>query len=81
MTIDNNATGVQIGSTNPIICAGNTIGGQFEANNNAGTVLIFDNLVGKNMHVVNNTGLLDVVGNNIGGNLQCQGNSMLSWAA
>ena len=60
-----------------MICAGNTITGQFEADNNTGTVLIFDNVVGQDMQVFKNTGLLDVVGNNIGGNLHCQNNSML----
>ena len=77
LTFDNNGAGAQIGSANPMICAGNTITGQFEADNNTGTVLIFDNVVGQDMHVFNNTGLLDVVGNNIGGNLHCQNNSML----
>jgi YVTN family beta-propeller protein len=77
LTFDNNGTDVQIGSANPIICAGNTITGQFEANNNTGTLLIFDNVVGRDMRVFKNTGLLDVVGNNVGGNLHCQNNSIL----
>jgi YVTN family beta-propeller protein len=77
LTFDSNGTAAQIGAANPIVCAGNTITGQFEANNNTGTVLIFDNVVGRDMQVFKNTGLLDVVGNNIGGNLHCQNNSVL----
>jgi hypothetical protein len=77
LQFDDNGTAVQIGSANPLICAGNTIGGLLEANNNTNTVFLFDNMVGGDMQVVNNTGALDVVGNNVSGNLQCQGNSML----
>lgn len=77
LTFDNNGASAQIGAANPLICAGNTITGTFEANNNTGALLIFDNAVGKDMRVLKNTGLLDVVGNNVSGNLHCQNNSML----
>jgi YVTN family beta-propeller protein len=77
LTFYNNGNSVQIGPANPLICAGNTITGNFAANNNTGTVLIFDNVVGQGMSVFKNTGLLDVVGNAIGSYLFCQYNSML----
>jgi hypothetical protein len=77
MTFDNNGTSVQIGSNAPLICPGNTIGGNFEAISNSNSLLIFDNSVTKNMSVNNNTGPTDVVGNNVGGNLQCLGNTTL----
>lgn len=77
LQFDNNGTAVQIGSNAPLICPGNTIGGNLEANSNTNSALIFDNSVRGNAQVDNNTGPVDVVGNSVGGNLQCQGNSML----
>lgn len=77
LQFDNNGTAVQIGSNAPLICPGNTIGGNFEAIGNTSSVLIFDNSVTKNMSVNDNTGPLDVVGNKIGGTLQCLNNTNL----
>jgi hypothetical protein len=74
---DSNGTAVQMGSTAPLFCAGNTIGTNFEVLDNSGSALIFDNSVGGNMSVVDNTGPVDVVSNNVGGNLLCQGNTDL----
>jgi YVTN family beta-propeller protein len=79
LEVDSNGTAVavQIGSSSPLICPGNRIGGNFEANYNTGSVLIFNNTVTGNMSVDNNSGPLDVVGNKVGGTLQCQNNSNL----
>ena len=77
MTFDNNATAVQIGSADALVCAGNKIAGTVIVNSNTNSVLIFDNAAGGNATVNNNTGSLDVVGNNVSNNLQCLNNSML----
>lgn len=77
MLLNKDGTAVQIGSTAPLFCAGNTIGGNFEAVGNSNSALMFDNSVGGNMSVLDNTGPVDVVGNTIRGNLLCQGNSDL----
>ena len=75
--LDKDGTAVQLGSTPPLFCAGNTIGGNFEVVDNTNSALMFDNSVGGNMLVLDNTGPVDVVGNTIRGNLLCQGNTNL----
>jgi YVTN family beta-propeller protein len=74
---DGNAAAVQIGSTAPLVCAGNKIGGDFEVDGNSAAALVFDNRVTGALQADNNTGLLDVVGNTVGTTLQCQNNTML----
>jgi YVTN family beta-propeller protein len=75
--LNNDGTGVQIGSTAPLFCAGNTIGGSFEVVDNSSSALMFDNSVGGNMSVLDNTGPVDVVSNAVRGNLLCQDNTDL----
>jgi hypothetical protein len=77
LAFDDNGAAVQIGSNAPLVCPGNTIGGNFEADSNTSSVLLFANSVTGNMSVDNNTGPLDVVSNNVGGTLQCLNNSNL----
>jgi hypothetical protein len=77
LAFDGNGIAVQIGSNAPLICPGNKIGGNFVADSNTNSVLIFDNSVTGNMSVDNNTGPLDVVGNKVGGTLQCLNNTNL----
>jgi hypothetical protein len=77
MQLSNDGTAVQIGSTAPLFCAANTIGGSLEVVDNSNSMLMFDNSVGGNMSVVDNTGPLDVVSNTVRGNLLCQGNTDL----
>jgi YVTN family beta-propeller protein len=74
MQVDNNGTVIQMGSTAPLFCAGNTIGLNLEVTDDSNAALMFDNSVGGNMSVLDNTGPVDVVGNAIGGNLLCQDN-------
>ncbi len=75
--LKNDETAIQIGSAPPLICAGNTTGGNIEVVDNSNSALMFDNSVGGNMSVLDNTGPVDVVGNIVRGNLTCQNNSML----
>ena len=77
MQLDNAGTAVQIGSTAPLFCAGNSIGGNLEVVGNSGSALMFKNSVGGNMSVLDNAGPVDVVGNTVRGNLLCQNNSDL----
>ena len=77
MQLNNDGTAVQIGSTAPLFCAGNIVGGNLEAVDNSNSALMFDNSVGGNMSVLDNTGPVDVVGNTVRGNLLCQGNPNL----
>jgi YVTN family beta-propeller protein len=77
MLLNNDGTAVQIGSTAPLFCAGNTVGGNLEAVDNSNSTLMFDNSVGGNMSVLDNTGPVDVVGNIVRGNLLCQNNPKL----
>ena len=77
MQFANNGTAVQMGTTVPVFCAGNTIGRALEVVDNSSSALMFDNSVGSSISVVGNTGPVDVVGNAVGGNLLCQGNADL----
>ena len=77
MLLKNDGTAVQVGSTAPLFCAGNTVGGSLEAVDNSSSALMFDNSVGGNMSVLDNTGPVDVVGNSVRGNLLCQNNANL----
>jgi hypothetical protein len=77
VVLDKDGTAVQLGSTAPLFCAGNTIGGNFEVVDNTNSALMFDNSVGGSMLVLDNTGPVDVVGNTIRGNLLCRGNTNL----
>jgi YVTN family beta-propeller protein len=74
MQVDNNGTAIQMGSTAPLFCAGDTIGGNLEVVDNSNSALMFDNSVGGNMSVLDNTGPVDVVSNTARGNLLCQNN-------
>jgi len=74
LVLKNDGTAVQIGSTAPLFCAGNTIGGSLEVVDNFNSALMFDNSVGGNISVVGNTGPVDVVSNTARGNLLCQNN-------
>jgi hypothetical protein len=77
MQLDKDGTAVQVGSTAPLFCAGNTIGGNFEVLDNSNSALMFDNSVGGNISIVDNTGPVDVVGNTARGNLLCRNNPNL----
>jgi hypothetical protein len=77
MAFASNAAAVQIGSSAPLACPGDTIGGNLEIIDNTSPALMFGNSVGSNMSVLDNIGPLDVVGNGVHGNLLCQGNTNL----
>src|SRR5262249_42368485 len=49
---DGNGTAVQVGSTEPLFCAGNAIGGNLEVVDNSSAMRMFDNSVGGNMSVI-----------------------------
>jgi YVTN family beta-propeller protein len=74
---DSNGAAVRMGSADPLLCAGNNIGGHVVVSDNTSATLVFNNVVGGNMFVFGNTGLLDVVGNGVGGNLECRNNTNL----
>jgi hypothetical protein len=80
MQVYNSGTAVQIGSTAPLFCSGNTIGGNLQVVGSSGAALMFDNSVGGSMSVVNNTGPVNVVGNAVRGYLLCLDNSDLVMA-
>ena len=77
LQVDGNAAPVQIGSSAPLVCAGNKIGGDLIVAGNSAKTLLFDNQVKAALRADNNTGPLDVVGNTVGATLQCQNNTML----
>jgi YVTN family beta-propeller protein len=77
LQVDGNAAPVQIGSSAPMVCAGNKIGGDLVVDGNSAPAQVFDNQVKGQLQADNNTGLLDVVGNTVGTTLKCQNNTML----
>jgi YVTN family beta-propeller protein len=77
LRIDGNASTVQIGSSAPLVCPGNAIGGDVVVDGNSASALVFANQVAGALQADNNTGPLDVVGNTVGGTLQCQNNTTL----
>jgi hypothetical protein len=68
-----NAAPIQIGSANPLLCAGNKFGQSVLVNNNTNTTLVFNNTFANSMQVMGNTGIVDVVNNVLAGNLTCSG--------
>jgi hypothetical protein len=59
-------------------CAGNTVGGNLQVQNNAGPTTIDSNVVGGNLLDQNNPGATQVFTNTITHNLQCSGNSSIT---
>jgi YVTN family beta-propeller protein len=79
LTVHNNRSPIQIGANNPNVCAGNTIGGDLQANSNTAALAIDYNAISGNLSVNNNTATTDVSGNHVGKNLQCQNNAVMTW--
>ena len=77
LQFQNNATGVQLGSSSSS-CAGNTIGGNLQVQNNTGSTAIFDSTVGGNLQDQNNTAPTQVFNNTVKGNLQCSNDSSIT---
>ncbi|HLH20157.1 MAG TPA: hypothetical protein VKX45_23225 [Bryobacteraceae bacterium] len=73
--IDNGAP-VQIGSSGS--CAGNTIGGHLQLQNNSGANSIFGNSVADELHIQNNTGSTQVFHNTVQKILHCENNSSIT---
>jgi hypothetical protein len=72
LQVDGTAAPVQLGSSSPMVCAGNKIGGDLVVYGNSAAAQVFDNQVTGALQVDNNTGPLDVVSNAVGTTLQCQ---------
>ena len=70
LTVQNNASPIEVGANNANACAGNTVGNNLQAGNNYATLSIDDNNVGGNLQVNNNYAALSIDDNNVGGNLQ-----------
>jgi hypothetical protein len=77
LQVDGNAAAVQIGSSAPLVCAGNKIGGDLVVDGNSAKTLLFENQIKGALRAGNNSGPLDVVGNTVGTTLHCQNNTML----
>jgi YVTN family beta-propeller protein len=70
-----NGANMQIGSANPLLCAGNRFGQQIYIAGNSGAILAFNNSAAHNMRVMGNTGPLDVVNNVVSGIFVCLHNT------
>lgn len=66
-----NAASVQIGSTNPLLCAGNTISGDLDVHNNSASTKLDFNIVGGSLTDHNNFGPTQVIGNTVKSVLDC----------
>ncbi len=75
LQFQHNGTAVQIGSASPSSCAGNSIGGDLDVQNNSASTAIYNNAVSGNLQDQNNTAPTQITGNNVHGNLQVQSNS------
>jgi uncharacterized repeat protein (TIGR03803 family) len=73
LQIQSNATAVQIGSASG--CAGNTINGNLQVQNNSVPTTIMNNTISGNLQDQSNSGSTAIVDNKVGGNLQVQSNS------
>ncbi len=70
----NNAAPVAIGGTNPLLCAGNTIGGDLDVHNNIAATIVDSNVVNGNLTDHNNDGATQVTGNFVKSTLDCNQN-------
>ena len=75
LQFQHNGTAVQIGSASPSSCAGNSIGGDLDVQNNSASTAIYNNAVSGNLQDQSNTAPTQITGNNVHGNLQVQSNS------
>jgi hypothetical protein len=75
LSVQNNASPVEIGGNNANACAGNTVRNNLQVGNNSAAMSIDYNNVSGNLQVNNDTATTDVSGNRVGNNLQCQNNT------
>ncbi len=76
LTVQNNGSPVQIGSTSS--CPGNAIGGNLTVQNNTAATVVDGNTVGGNLQDHNNTAPTQVFSNVVKNNLQCQNNTSIT---
>jgi hypothetical protein len=76
LQLQNSGTAVVIG--NPASCAGNTIGGNLQVQNNTASTTLDGNTVTGNLQDNNNTGSTQVFNNSITKGLQCGGNTTIT---
>jgi len=75
LTVENNASPVEIGANNANACAGNTVRNNLQVGNNSAATSIDYNNVSGNLQVNNDKAMTDVSGNTVGNNLQCENNT------
>jgi hypothetical protein len=75
LVVQNNGSPIEIGANDTNACAGNTVGGNLQSQNNYASLSIDYNNVGGNLQVNNDTAATDVSGNTVASDLQCQNNT------
>jgi len=72
LQLHNNAAPVEIGSTNPALCAGNAIGGDLDVHNNSASTIVDYNVITGSLTNHNNDGPTEVIGNVVQSTLNCR---------
>jgi hypothetical protein len=78
LQFESNLIAVEIGSASAALCAGNTIGGNLQIENNLGATAAVGNTVGGNLQDQNNRGATQVSKNVISGSLECQNDTAIA---
>jgi hypothetical protein len=81
LAAQNNASPIEIGGTTQQGCAGNTVGGNLQVDNNTAAVTVDTNRVGGNLQADSDSATTDVSGNSVNGNLQCQNDNTVTHVA
>jgi len=77
---EHNIATLQVGSSHPVSCAGNVIGGNLHIHNNFASIVASANTINGDFDIGQNVGGISVFRNDITKVLRCKGNSMIAGA-